>query len=111
MIMMIKVKLRDGLTLSQKVPTIVDPGVDSTRYPLSDLKTQNFNQFYFHYFSCLVFTSVLLQDEKKKTKTKTLNSWKPCMDCSKLSMSLIAAISDISACISEVFFYKKMLIV
>ena len=37
MIMMIKVKLRDGLTLSQKVPTIVDPGVDSTRYPLSDL--------------------------------------------------------------------------
>ena len=26
MIMMIKVKLRDGLTLSQKVPTIVDPG-------------------------------------------------------------------------------------
>ena len=77
MIMMIKVKLHDGLTLSQKVPTIVDPGVDSTRYPLSDLlKTQNFNQFYFHYFSCLVFTSVLLQDEKekKKTKTKTLNN-------------------------------------
>ena len=33
MIMMIKAKLRDGLTLSQKVPTIVDPGVDSTRYP------------------------------------------------------------------------------
>ena len=31
------------------------------------------------------------------------------MDCSKLSMSLIAAISDISACISGVFFYKKML--
>ena len=31
------------------------------------------------------------------------------MDCSKLSMSLIAAISDISACISEVFFYKKKL--
>ena len=56
---------------------------------------------------CLVFTSVLLQDEKKKQKQK--HSITENMDCSKLSLSLIAAISDISACISGVFFNKKML--
>ena len=67
MIMMIKVKL--VLHFHKQVLAIVDS--DSTRYPLSvysDLKTQNCHQHYFHYFSCLVFTSVLLQKKKKKSK-------------------------------------------